>query len=331
MIATKLPIAWAKNLSVQVVLFRPRPSPAVRFLSISSTERVRRSLLSVPGSDQRKIDKALNLKADSIVLDLEDGVAWDKKDQARTLVTQTLQHMPSSTDAEICVRINALNTGQLALQDLLAVLQVSKPTLRAIVVPKVERASDIDFIQRLVQMHSSGHRIRILAAIESAVGMSNIQEIAATAATTSLDALIFASEDYCADLELIRTESATELLYARSQLVTAAKAHQLQAIDMVHIDFKNLEALRTECRRGLELGFTGKQAIHPSQLDTIHQTFQPSAKDVAFAQECKDLYESAADAGRGACVVQGIVVDAPVYKHALKVLQRAQRAGILEK
>jgi citrate lyase subunit beta-like protein len=306
-------------------------------LSMASTERVRRSLLSVPGSDQRKIDKALSLKADTIVLDLEDGVPWDKKDQARTLVTETLQNLPSSNmETEICVRINSLPTGSLALKDLLAILQVSTPTLRGIVVPKVERASDVDFCHRLIQMHStagssSQNRIRILAAIESAVGMTNIQEIAAMASTTCLDALIFASEDYCADLELIRTEPATELLYARSRLVMAAKTHQLQAIDMVHIDFKNMEALRTECRRGLELGFTGKQAIHPSQLDTIHETFQPSAKDVAFAQECKDLYESAAESGRGACVVQGIVVDAPVYKHALKVLQRAERAGLLEK
>lgn len=146
-----------------------------------------------------------------------------------------------------------------------------------------------------------------------------------------LDALIFASEDYCADLESIRTQKATELIYARSQLVTVAKAYGLQAIDMVHINFKNLEDLRNECQEGREMGFTGKQAIHPMQLETIHESFAPSPKDITFAQNCVREYESVtADGGKGACVVDGIVVDAPVYKWALKILKRANKAGLID-
>jgi len=304
-------------------------------------ERPRRSLLSVPGSDPRKIQKATGLKADAVVLDLEDGVPLDRKDDARRLVVETLEEQESTgtlfpPTTELCVRINGLETGKLALDDLQAVLPCA--SLRSIVVPKIEHASDIDFVSRIISMTTEAQRdVRILAAIESAKGLLNLQQIAQAGVGGSLpysylDALIFASEDYCADLELIRTPGgATELLYARSQLVTVAKAYGLQAIDMVHIDFKNLEDLQNECQHGREMGFTGKQAIHPVQLDTIHATFAPSPKDIAFAQNCVQEYESATvGAGKGACVVDGIVVDAPVYKWAIKILKRATQAGTVD-
>lgn len=299
--------------------------------STSRSERPRRSLLSVPGSDERKITKAAGLNADSIVLDLEDGVALEKKDQARELVVKTLQDRSIFQDkAEICVRINALETGDLARLDLEAVVPCSE--LQALVIPKVEQASDVLFVHDCIKENATSPDIRILAAIESAKGMLNLRDIAETSLSCSIDGLIFASEDYCADLELIRTEHATELLWARSELVTTAKAYGLQAIDMVHIDFRNLPGLAEECQRGRELGFTGKQAIHPAQLDTIHSTFVPSTKDIVFAQKCVSEYESAtAVAGKGACVVDGIVVDAPVYKWAVKILKRAQQADLIDK
>eukprot|EP00934_Nitzschia_sp_Nitz4_P001443 Nitzschia sp. Nitz4//scaffold27_size158506//97333//98340//NITZ4_002608-RA/size158506-processed-gene-0.22-mRNA-1//1//CDS//3329545512//1443//frame0 len=293
------------------------------------TVRPRRSLLSVPGSEERKIQKAAGLSADSIVLDLEDGVALDKKDVARELVSKSLQDRSMFQDrTELCVRINAFDTGALAISDLEAI--VPCPALQGIVIPKVETPADIELVSGMIKDKATSSDVRILAAIESAKGMLNLRDIAATAESCSLDALIFASEDYCADLELIRTEHATEMLWARSELVTTAKAYGLQAIDMVHIDFRNLPGLAEECQRGRELGFTGKQAIHPAQLDTIHATFVPSAKDIEFAKKCVEEYEAATKvAGKGACVVNGIVVDAPVYKWAVKILKRAQQAGLV--
>lgn len=313
------------------------------------SERPRRSLLSVPGSDARKIQKATGLKADAIVLDLEDGVPLDRKEDARRLVVDTLRQQEETGNlfgetTEICVRINGLETGKLALDDLQAVLPCT--SLQSIVVPKIEHPSDVDFVSRMISMMTAGSEqgsrrdIRILAAIESAKGLLNLKEIAQAGSGNGgplppyaayLDALIFASEDYCADLELIRTPNgATELLYARSQLVTVAKAYGLQAIDMVHIDFRNLEDLEKECQQGREMGFTGKQAIHPVQLDTIHATFAPSLKDLEFAKKCVQEYESTTFTGKGACVVDGIVVDAPVYKWAIKILKRAKQAGMVE-
>ena len=302
-------------------------------------QRPRRSLLSVPGSDPRKIEKALTLEknhqqaADAVVLDLEDGVAMDKKIEARQLVTEALQNGDFGK-AEVCVRINALETGKLALDDMMAILP--QPALQTIVVPKMEHAADVHFVRRLVHMTTNGSRdIRILGAIESARGLLNLEEIAQAGTQRSmpscayLDALIFASEDYCADLELIRTVPAKEMLYARSRLVTVAKAYGLQAIDMVHIDFRNMEDLERECQEGREMGFTGKQAIHPAQLETIHRSFVPTPKDLEFARRCVQEYETATTTrGKGACIVDGTVVDAPVYKWAIKLLKRGEQAGL---
>jgi len=134
-------------------------------------------------------------------------------------------------------------------------------------------------------------------------------------------------------VEAIRTPGATELLYARSQLVTTAKAYGLQAIDMVHINFRDLEELEMECEAGRQLGFTGKQAIHPLQVDTIHKQFSPSLKDIAFAKTVVNEFEKVTSAaiGKGACVVDGIVVDLPVYKWALKICKRAESLQVVSR
>ena len=327
----------------QVLLRRPivcltRISTATRCLSSSASaskplevgaERPRRSLFSVPGADQRKITKAQGLNADAVVLDLEDGVAYDKKVDARNLVRQTLVD-PSQDfgSAELCVRINGLDTNDVALRDLEAVLPCSR--LQAVVVPKVENASDIVFVSRMIDSLSDNRDVRIIAAIESAMGFLNLREIAEVGTSKArLDALVFASEDFCADIEATRTESATEMLYARSQLVMAAKAFGLQAIDMVHINFRDLDGLKVECEGGRQMGFTGKQAIHPAQIDIINELFAPSPKEIDFASRAVQEYETTAAKGKGACVVDGVVVDMPVYKWARKIVDRATKAGML--
>ena len=327
----------------QVLLRRPivcltRISTATRCLSSSASaskplevgaERPRRSLFSVPGADQRKITKAQGLNADAVVLDLEDGVAYDKKVDARNLVRQTLVD-PSQDfgSAELCVRINGLDTNDVALRDLEAVLPCSR--LQAVVVPKVENASDIVFVSRMIDSLSDNRDVRIIAAIESAMGFLNLREIAEVGTSKArLDALVFASEDFCADIEATRTESATEMLYARSQLVMAAKAFGLQAIDMVHINFRDLDGLKVECEGGRQMGFTGKQAIHPAQIDFINELFAPSPTEIHFASRAVQEYETTAAKGKGACVVDGVVVDMPVYKWARKIVERAAKAGML--
>mmetsp|Transcript_13154 Transcript_13154/g.18458 ORF Transcript_13154/g.18458 Transcript_13154/m.18458 type:complete len:364 (-) Transcript_13154:1406-2497(-) len=308
-------------------------------ISISTNkrpERPRRDLFSVPGADPKKIEKSKTLGADAIVLDLEDGVSVHKKDEARDLVTSVLMQQQEGTSAssfgqsEVCARINGLNDGDLAIQDLQSLLPC--PMLQTIVIPKVESENDIKFVSEMIDSFCDDDNprdIRILAAIESAMGLLNLREIA-SCSSDRLDGLIFASEDYCADLECIRTTDATELLFARSQIVTVAKAYDLQAIDMVHINFRDLDELAVECRQGREIGFTGKQAIHPNQIEIIQSSFSPAEKDVAFASQVVASYEKAISVdGKGACVVEGIVVDMPVYKWALKILKRAEAANMI--
>ena len=337
----RLPLFTKAHGTTRRALNRSPVGSTFRFLATASgtgcstssrTERPRRSLFSVPGADQRFITKAQGLKADAVVLDLEDGVANDRKHAARDLVQQTLLDSSQTFgSAELCVRINGLDTRDLALRDLEAVLPCNR--LQAVVLPKVESASDVLFVSRMIDAFCEDRDVRIIAAIESAMGFLNLREIAETAkdetSKAKLDALVFASEDFCADIEATRTESANEMLYARSQLVIAAKAFGLQAIDMVHINFRDLDELKMECEGGRQMGFTGKQAIHPAQIDIINDRFAPSTKELDFASRTVQEYEQTTTNGQGACVVDGIVVDMPVYKWAKKIVERAAKAGML--
>jgi citrate lyase subunit beta-like protein len=328
-------------------------------------KRLRRCLFSVPGSKQKMLQKSKTLIVDSIVYDLEDGVPYHEKELARQYICDTLHEMSQEhpndhntskkqLSSEICIRINGLDTSYF-YNDLKTLIPCTK--IQAIVIPKVESLSDLmtihDIIQDIIISSSSSssssenhyhhHRdIRFLAAIESARGLLNLQEIAEfnhhmkqqqqqqqkqpetiNTVSITLDGLIFASEDYCANVEAIRTEHGTELLYARSQLVTVAKAYSLQAIDMVHINFRDMIALQNECQNAKELGYNGKQAIHPNQIEVIQSTFIPSQKDILFAKQCHELFHGTP------IEINGIVVDTPVYKWAIKILNRAQAAGIL--
>ena len=323
-------------------------------------ERPRRCLFSVPGCVPKMLNKAKILNADAVVLDLEDGVPIREKENARQLVQEVLSspHIQFGR-SEVCVRINSLScssTEEMAITDLRTIL--SCPQLQAIILPKVESAAEIHYVNQLIAEARTGRRsdldsttdnncsgncgnscknnttttnllnpdVRILAAIESAWGLQNIQEIARTAGTTQLDGLIFASEDYCTDIGATRTSSpsliAPELLYARSKLVTTAKAYNVQAIDMVHIHFRDIEMLKLECQNGKEFGFTGKQAIHPNQILPIHEAFSPSLSDILFAEKIVQQFHGEP------IEINGVVVDTPIYKWAVKLMRRAKAADI---
>jgi citrate lyase subunit beta-like protein len=174
--------------------------------------------------------------------------------------------------------------------------------------------------------------VRIIAVVELALGILSLREISKTSQKDSkakLDALVFALEDYSMDIEAIPTPSATELLYTHSKLVTVAKAYGIQASDMVHIDFRDMHALEKEHIARRQLGFMGKQAVHPGQVETIQRNFEPSRNDIDFVARCLQKYESSTAAGQGACVVDGIEVDLPVYKWSQKMVVRAKQAGLL--
>ncbi|KAJ2897069.1 hypothetical protein IWW38_001832 [Coemansia aciculifera] len=285
--------------------------------------KLRRAVFYVPCSEERKIQKSLTSSADCIMYDLEDGVSLNRKGMARELV---LSALGANTHArELGVRINSIGSG-LERDDLNVILQSEK--LNSIMVPKVETPGDIEFVAKLIDELAapSSRDIRIIAGMETALGIVNIRDIAR--ADKRIDALLFAAEDYCADTGITRTPSRRELYHARSVVATTAHAFKLQAIDMVTMDFRNMDVLREESTEAAEMGFTGKQVIHPAQVDAVQECFLPSRDTMRRAWRIVDGYQQHYKLGKGAFDLDGKAIDMPVVKWAYRVLHRAELAGI---
>ncbi|KAJ2863685.1 hypothetical protein GGI22_001900 [Coemansia erecta] len=289
-----------------------------------SHEKLRRAVFYVPCSEERKIQKSFTSAADCIMYDLEDGVSLNRKGQARNLVLDALA--ANTRGAELGVRINSVGSG-LELDDLNVVLQSEK--LDVILVPKVDSHREVEHVAQLIDSLAPAHRrdkISIIAAIETARGLVNIRSIAE--ADRRVDALLFAAEDYCADTGIIRTPARSELYYARSVVSTTAHAYRLQAIDMVTMDFRDADVLRDEATEGAEMGFTGKQVIHPAQVDAVQQLFVPPHAILSRAWRIVQGYQEHYVMGKGAFDLDGKAIDMPVVKWAYRILRRAELAGI---
>jgi citrate lyase beta subunit len=153
----------------------------------------------------------------------------------------------------------------------------------------------------------------------------NLKKIAE--ADRRLDAIIFGAEDFAASIGATRTKESTEVLYARSAVITACAANELQAIDMVYIDFRDVEGLRAEAEEGASLGFSGKQIIHPNQVDVVQEAFTPSDEAIEYAQRVVRAFSVSQKEGKGAFALDGKMIDMPLLKNAQKVLDRAKAAG----
>jgi citrate lyase subunit beta-like protein len=284
----------------------------------------RRALLYVPGDDLHKIEKATALGVDCICMDMEDGVAVSGKAQARQTIAKALQELDFDKSEKLA-RINAVGSGW-EKEDIQAALS-HRPD--GIVIPKVEELRQIEWASELIETAEFQQgwpirSIRILVDVETARGILNVKEIASH---PRLDALIFGGEDFAVSVGATRTREATELLYARQAVLTCAAAFGLQAIDMVAIDFTDLAALRLESESGARMGFTGKQIIHPAQIEPVQTAFTPSAEAVAHARRIVEGFEAGQSQGKGAFALDGRMIDMPVVKSAQKVLERARAAG----
>jgi len=285
----------------------------------------RRALLYMPGDDRRKIEKATKLGVDSICMDMEDGVAVNMKAEARAVIAQAMKDLDFG-QTERCIRINSIGSG-LEKRDLAAALS-TRPD--AIVVPKVETAEQVKWVSEHIETYelSSNSKlggIRLLVGVETAKGVMNIKEIAG--ADKRLEAIIFGGEDFAASIGAVRTKAASELIYARQATVTACAAYDLQAIDIVFIDFKDNEGLRLEAEQGAGFGFSGKQIIHPNQVAAVQEAFTPSDSALEYAKRIVESFESSQKEGKGAYALDGKMIDMPLLKNAQKVLDRAKAAG----
>lgn len=282
------------------------------------------------------LGKSLAIASDNVTYDLEDSVTPSLKATARAQLRSHLASLGSGTRAfgELGVRINAVST-PFALQDLTSL--ATSPNLDAVLVPKVSSAADLTFVADVLrhtvperQQASSANPIKIIALIESAKAIMNLGDICN--ATPHLSGLVFAAEDFALDLSLTRTPSLREFLYARSAIVTAARASGLpSAIDLVCTSFRGESGSKTladECEDGRTLGFNGKQCIHPSQLETVKSLFSPSELELDWAARILVANAKADEQGRGAWTLDGKMIDAPVIGKAAALAERAEKCGI---
>ena len=289
----------------------------------------RRALLYMPGDDRRKIEKSTTLGVDCICMDMEDGTAINKKVEARAVISQAMKEL-NFGDSERCIRINSIGSG-FEKEDLASAL-AAKPD--SIVVPKIETAEQVKWVSEQIEAYELSNKlnigsIRLLIGLETAKGILNLKEIAE--ADKRLEAIIFGAEDYAASVGATRTKEAVEVLYARSAVIVACAANDLQAIDMVYIDFKDTEGLRAEAEQGAGLGFSGKQIIHPNQVQITQEAFTPSDKAIEYAKRVVESFEASQKEGKGAFALDGKMIDMPLLKNAQKVLDRAKAAGKTER
>lgn len=265
-----------------------------------------------------------------MVLDCEDGVAANKKKEARETVARVLsQPERPRVRGDLAVRVNAVSTG-LAGDDLQCILGASHlPS--TLLLPKVEDADQLDWVRDQVEraLGDRQHRLELIVCVETALGLLNCQRLLehATAAARSrlqLAGLLFGSDDFTASIGARRTREATEVLMARQHLVVLAKAFGLQAIDMVTIDFKDEELLRRQCAEGAAMGFTGKQVIHPSQVAPTQEAFAPTPAQLDRAKRLVQEFNQHQQQGKGAFVFEGSMIDMPSVRQALNVVEADQ-------
>jgi citrate lyase subunit beta / citryl-CoA lyase len=267
-----------------------------------------RSYLYVPGDDPRRIEKALATGADAVVIDLEDSVAPNRKEEARSNAATVLESVPARP---VFVRINAPGS-ELAARDIAAVAALQLSGLR---LPKVESLESVRLVAETLEALRSEASIQCL--IESALGLELALEIARSHERVA--GISLGEADLAADLG-VRDEAG--LLYARSRIVSASRAAGLPGpVQSVYTNVKDLDGLRRSTEEGKNMGFVGRSAIHPSQVPIINEVFTPTEEEVAEAQELLERLEGEAESGTGAFVLEdGRFVDRAVVESARRTL-----------
>jgi len=278
-----------------------------------------RSLLFAPGNHHRRVEKAMSLDADAVILDLEDAVATAEKPAARAVVAAALERPRSGL---LYVRINAVET-EFCYGDLVTVV---RPGLDGIVLPKVESATSLATIDWLLAQLERDRGLPrggtdLIPIVETALG---IQQIATTlAAGTRVRRIAFGAGDYTLDVNMTWSRNETELAHARTAIVTASRASGIDApLDTVWVDLNDPEGFEASVRTAMAYGFQGKMCIHPNQLAVVNRVFTPSDAEIAFAERVMTAFSRAEAGGSAAIQVDGKFVDYPIVYRAQRVLQK---------
>jgi citrate lyase subunit beta/citryl-CoA lyase len=306
----------------------------------STTEtaaRVRRSCLAVPGSSAKMLGKAATLLADEVFLDLEDAVAPElKNDETRQLVVSALRDSDWRAPAR-AVRVNAVGT-LWCLDDLLTVVGGAGDSLHCVIIPKVETAAQVHFVAQVLEQlelkHGLERPIGIEVQIESPRGLVEIERIAA--ASTRIETLIFGPGDYAASAGMPQltvgaideSYPGDQWHYVLSRIATTAHAFGLQAIDGPYAAIRDLDGFAEVARRSRLLGFDGKWALHPDQIDICNESYAPTQAEFERAERMLEAYRAAGEEGRGAVVFESEMIDEASRKMAVSIVERGRAAGI---
>ena len=287
----------------------------------------------VPGNNPGMMADAHIYGPDSIMLDLEDSVTMAEKDAARLLVYNALKTIDYG-DTEMVVRINPLNTPY-GKKDVEAVVKAGVDVIR---MPKTETADEVREVEEEIlkwetELGCVG-RTKIMAAIESALGIVNAYPIAT--ASTRMMGIALGAEDYCANLKTQRTQGdnpnfGIELLQARQMIVVAARAAGIDALDTVYSNLNDMDTFRREVELIKALGFDGKSIINPRQIEIINEVFAPKQKDIEKALKILAAIKEAEAKGSGVIAVNGKMVDKPVVIRAQHTIDLAIASGVLKK
>jgi citrate lyase subunit beta/citryl-CoA lyase len=282
--------------------------------------RRRRACLVVPAVPTRKLAKGAGLAADEVVIDLEDAVVPAAKDEARSAAVAALGG--DWVAESVAVRVNAIGTPWCHLD--LAALAAADRSVTA-VLPKVESAADLAFADRLLggaeAAAGRGEPVRLVALIETAAGLAAAQEIAR--ASERMEGLVLGYADLAASLGRAGELEPRDWLHAQETLLVAARAAGIQAIDGPHLEIRDDDAFRVAVAHSRRLGFDGKWAIHPAQLDALREMFTPTEDEVADARGVLAALDAAAAAGAGAVRAGDRMLDEALALSARRVLARA--------
>ena len=280
-----------------------------------------RSLLFVPGNTPKMLEKALELRPDAFVPDLEDSVPEDEKANARSVTASYLERL-AATGVPVIPRVNSLDTGLLE-EDLAAVVGAH---IFGVSVGKIDSPNDVHEVVRLLQRLElraglAIGAIKLVPWIESARAIVNVYDICAS--SDRIVGVCLGGEDYTNDMEIERRDDDRELAYPRSAIAVAARAAGVLALDTPFFAFRDADGLRENSDASRGYGFRGRFAIHPAQIDVINQVYSPSEAEVEHARRVIAAFEEASRQGRGSTSLDGKVVDVPVVKRAQALLALA--------
>ncbi|HHR3330581.1 TPA: citrate (pro-3S)-lyase subunit beta [Streptococcus pyogenes] len=289
-------------------------------------ERLRRTMMFVPGANAAMLRDAPLFGADSVMFDLEDSVSLKEKDTSRALVHFALKTFDYSS-VETVVRVNGLDScGAL---DIEAVVLAGVNVIR---LPKTETAQDIVDVEAVIERVERENgievgRTRMMAAIESAEGVLNARDIAK--ASKRLIGIALGAEDYVTNMKTRRYPDGQELFFARSMILHAARAAGIAAIDTVYSDVNNTEGFQNEVRMIKQLGFDGKSVINPRQIPLVNEIYTPTEKEIDHAKQVIWAIREAESKGSGVISLNGKMVDKPIVERAERVIALATAASVL--